>query len=133
MDCFSRTFLFQYNKQFQIKWFEFKERDQTKIAIHNKSHDQEIELSHPKWAIILIRNFSDRNFTLIILNKWMTNAYPSPVNAQHDCICHWCFLIDVRSNWRDISAADIAPFKSWKWTTEAWVQNIRFLSNQKIH
>lgn len=38
--------------------------------------------------------------------------YPSPVNAQHDCICHWCFLIDVKSNWRDISAADIAPFKS---------------------
>lgn len=47
--------------------------------------------------------------------QWLM-AYPSPVNAQHDCMCHWCFLIDVRSNWRDISAADIAPFKSYNWS-----------------
>lgn len=45
------------------------------------------------------------------------NAHPSPDNAQQACICHWCFLILVRSSCLLISAADIAPWKQKK-TTE---------------
>lgn len=57
---------------------------------------------------ILIATFLPRRSINI-----MISTYPSPVSAQHACICHWCFLIDVKSNWRDISAADIEPFKSY--------------------
>lgn len=40
-------------------------------------------------------------------------AYPSPVSAQQDCMCHWCFLIEVRSSCLEISAALIESFRSF--------------------
>lgn len=38
--------------------------------------------------------------------------YPSPVNAQHDCMCHCCCFIEVKSSCFDISEAVIEPFRS---------------------
>lgn len=47
--------------------------------------------------------------------EYFKKTHPSPVKAQHAWMCHWCFLIDVKSSCLEISAADIDPFKSWKY------------------
>lgn len=39
-------------------------------------------------------------------------TYPSPVRAQQDCICHCCFLMEVRSSSLEISDAFIDPLTS---------------------
>lgn len=46
------------------------------------------------------------------ISKHFLFNYPSPVRAQHAWMCHWCFLMLVKSNCLEISAADIEPFKS---------------------
>ena len=48
-------------------------------------------------------------------DSWGTtlyHTYPSPVRAQHPCMCHGCSLTLVRLSCCDISAADIAPLIS---------------------
>ena len=46
------------------------------------------------------------------LNERSSRSYPSPVSAQHACICHLCFRIDCRLSCLEISAADMHPLTS---------------------
>ena len=45
-------------------------------------------------------------------NIFISIAHPSPVNAQHACMCQPWSLMEVRFKCCDISAADIDPFTS---------------------
>lgn len=74
-------------------------------------------LNDPLQALIQSESFV--NIKIGIQCENLRN-YPSPVNAQHAWMCHWCFLIDVKSSCLEISAADIDPFKSFGQFRTLW-------------
>ena len=67
-----------------------------------------------KGPSIVCQTVTYDSFCQIGLCLWLLNrtTHPSPVRAQHACMCHPWSLTDVKLSCCEISAAVIAPFKS---------------------